>query len=100
MARPQTTPFDGAKYLRTPEEVIDTLNDALESGEPGYVAVVLGAAARSEGMSKIAEKAGVNRQALYASLSKDGNPTLGTLLSVLNALGLRLRCEADLGKAA
>ena len=90
MARVTTAPFDGAKYIRTPEDVIDTLNDALESGEPGYIAVALGVIARSEGMSKIAERTGVNRQALYTALSEKGNPTLDTLLKVIAALGLRL----------
>ena len=96
----QTAPFDGTKYLRTPGDVIALLNDALESGEPGYFAVALGVIARSEGMSKIAAKAGVNRQALYTALSENGNPTLETLLSVLTALGIRLKCEANLDKAA
>lgn len=95
-----TTPFDGAKYIRTPEDVIDTLNDALESGESGYVAVALGVVARSEGMTKIAEKTGVNRQALYIALSENGNPTLETLLKVMSALGIKLKCEVDMAKAA
>lgn len=100
MGKVQTTPFDAAKYIVDPEDVIDLLNDAFESGHAGYIAKALGVAARSEGMSKIAAKAGVNRQALYVSLNEGGNPTLGTLLSVLGALGIRLRCEADFGKAA
>lgn len=95
-----TTPFDGAKYIRTPEDVIDTLNDALESGESGYVAVALGVVARSKGMTKIAEKTGVNRQALYIALSENGNPTLETLLKVMSALGIKLKCEVDMAKAA
>ena len=100
MAKLKTTPFDGAKYIRTPEDVVEILNDALESGEPGYVTVVLGVVARSEGMTKLAAKTGVNRQALYTALSENGNPTLETLFSVLSALGIRLKCEADLDKAA
>ena len=100
MGKIKTTPFDGAKYIRTPEDVVETLNDALESGEAGYIAVALGAVARSEGMSKIAEKTGVNRQALYMALSENGNPTLETLLKVMGALGIRLKCEVDMGKAA
>ncbi len=100
MAKLATTPFDGAKYIRTPEDVIDTLNDALETGEAGYIAAALGAVARSEGMTKIAAKSGVNRQALYTALGANGNPTLETLLKVLSALGIRLKCEADLPQAA
>ena len=100
MTKLSTKPFDAATYIRSPEDVIDTLNDAFESGEPAYVAVALGTIARSEGMSKIADKAGVNRQALYAALSENGNPTLETLLKVMTALGIKLKCEADIGKAA
>lgn len=94
MAKLMTAPFDGAKYIRTPEEVVELISDALQSGESGYVAAALGAIARSKGMSKIAEKTGVNRQALYTALSENGNPTLDTLLKVMTALGIRLKCEA------
>lgn len=101
MTKLVTTPFDGAKYIRTPEEVVEALSDALESGEPGYIAATLGAIARSEGMTKLAEKTGVNRQALYTALSENGNPTLETLLKVMTALGIRLKCEAiEVAKAA
>ena len=88
------TPFDAAKCITEPEDVIDFLNDALESGHAPYIAAILGDVARSKGMSKIAEKTGVNRQALYTALSENGNPTLDTLLKVMTALGIRLKCEA------
>ncbi len=89
----QTKPFDAAKYITEPGDVIDLLNDAFESSHAGYIASALGIVARSEGMSKIAAKTGVNRQALYTALSESGNPTLETLLKVMSALGVRLRCE-------
>ena len=94
MTKLATTPFDGVKYFTTPEDVIEFLNDALESGHSPYIAAVLGDVARSQGMTKLAAKTGVNRQALYTALSENGNPTLETLLKVLAAMGVRLRCEA------
>ena len=100
MTKLVTTPFDAADYILDPDDVIDFLNDALESGHAPYIAKVLGDIARSEGMTRIAEKTGVNRQALYTALSENGNPTLETLLKVMSALGIRLKCEADFGKAA
>jgi probable addiction module antidote protein len=101
MTKLVTTPFDAAKYVTEPEDVIDFLNDAFESGHLPYIANVLGVVARSEGMTKIAEKTGVNRQALYTALSENGNPTLETLLKVMSALGVRLKCEAvEQAKAA
>lgn len=87
-------PFDAAEFIRDPEDVIDFLNDALESGHAAYIARVLGDVARSEGMTSLARKTGVNRQALYTALSENGNPTLETLLKVMTALGIRLKCEA------
>ena len=100
MTKLKTTPFDAAKYIAQPEDVVDLLNDAFESGHAGYITRALGVAARSEGMTKLAARTGINRQALYTALSEDGNPTLATLLGVLSALGIRLRCEAVLDEAA
>ncbi len=100
MSKIETTPFDGAKYITEPEHVIELLNDALESGEAGYIAAALGVIARSEGMTRIAEKSGVKRQALYTALSEDGNPTLETFTKVLSSLGLKLRCDFEEKKAA
>jgi DNA-binding phage protein len=57
-------PFDAAPYLDTPEAQAEVLNDALETG--------------------------VTREALYKSLSLDGDPKLTTLLGVLKSLGFTL----------
>lgn len=45
------------------------------------------------GLSKLAKETNLNRQGLYKALSKDGNPTLTTLDSILNNLGFRLTVE-------
>ena len=100
MTKLVTTPFDAAKYIREPEDVIEFLNDALESGHAPYIAAVLGDVARSQGMTRLAAKTGVNRQALYTALSENGNPTLETLLKVLGAMGVRLRVETAEAAAA
>jgi probable addiction module antidote protein len=41
-------------------------------------------------MSVLSERTELNREALYRSLSGDGNPTLETLTKVMRALGLRI----------
>lgn len=40
------------------------------------------------------------REALYKSLSAEGNPRLTTLLGVLKAMGLRLSVAVDTPEAA
>ena len=62
MAKIETRPFDAAKYITEPEDVIDFLNDALETGHAPHIAAVLGDVARSEGMTKLAKATGINRR--------------------------------------
>ena len=38
----KTKPFDAARYLTSPESQAELLNDALASGDAGYVAQTLG----------------------------------------------------------
>jgi len=89
----KTKPFDPAEYLRGEEDIVEYLNVWLEDGTPKEIARALGDIARSQGMTEIARKAGVGRQALYSALSENGNPTLETLTSVLGALGLQLTVQ-------
>ena len=48
----------------------------------------------------MAAEAGISREALYRSLSPNGNPTLKTLLAVLKAVGMKLSVEPGEREAA
>lgn len=89
----KTEPFDAARYISSTEAQAELLNDALASGSAAYVAEALGVIARARGMSAVAREAGVTREALYKSLSEEGDPRLTTLLGVLEALGVKLHAE-------
>jgi probable addiction module antidote protein len=87
-----TRPFDAAEYLESVADQAHLLSDAVDSGDPRYIAYALGAIACARGgIGKLAREAGMNRQALHKALSEDGNPTLETVLKVLKALGLSMR---------
>ena len=86
-------PFDPAEHLQTEEDILYYLEAAMEGNDPGHIASALGDVARSRGMTEIARKARVGRQALYGALSETGNPTLETLTAVLKALGLQLTVQ-------
>jgi probable addiction module antidote protein len=90
----KTTPFDPADFLDTKESQIELLADAIETGDGRYIANALGTIARARGMARVAEEAGITRQALYRSLSRKGDPRLTTLLRVAKSLGLKLSFEA------
>jgi probable addiction module antidote protein len=91
----KTKPFDAARYLDTPESQVSLLSDAFSTGDAVYIATALGVVARARGMSQVAKDAGVTREALYRSLSPDGDPKLSTLLSVIKALGIHLSAQSD-----
>lgn len=96
----KTKPFDPAEYLDTPEAIAAYMTEALETGDPSFVADALGIIARARGMSDVAREAGVSRESLYRALSPDGNPEFGTVLRVARALGLRLTVTPEPDKAA
>ena len=82
--------------LRSDAELaVECLKLALESlndpGERGGSLLMLRAIAEAYGgLGAVAAKAGISRESLYRSLSPKGNPTLKTLIAVLNTMGLSL----------
>ena len=86
-------PYDTADLIETEEDILSYLEIAMEGNDAKHIARALGVIARSKGMTEIARKSGLGRQALYNALSENGNPTLETLVAVLNALGLELSVQ-------
>ena len=92
-AKPRVRRYDSAEYLDTPEAIAEYLTDALEDGDPGFIAKAIGTAARARGMSEVAREAGVSRENLYRALSGDTKPEFDTIRRVLDALGVRLEVK-------
>ncbi|HSN76514.1 MAG TPA: addiction module antidote protein [Anaerolineae bacterium] len=89
----QTRLWDAVEHLETDEDMVAYLDAALEDGDPGVIVAVLGDIARAKGMTQVAREAGVGRESLYKALSPTGNPEFGTVLKVVQALGLQLRVQ-------
>ena len=89
----KTIEFDAAQHLSSLESQAELLTDALDSGDAGYIANALGVIARARGMTEVARSAGVTREALYKTLSTDGDPKLTTLLGVIKSLGFKLSAQ-------
>ncbi|MGA3370228.1 MAG: addiction module antidote protein [Terracidiphilus sp.] len=90
----KTTVWDAAEYLDNPEAIAGYLEAAFEDGDPALIAAALGDVARAMGMTQLAGKAGVTREALYKALSPTGDPRLSTFLGVMKALGIKLTPRA------
>lgn len=91
----KTYPYDPADALTSKEAIAVFIADAFETGNVAYIAHALGVVARSKGMSELARETGLSREQLYKSFSEEGNPTLKTMLAVMNALGMELTAKAQ-----
>ncbi len=89
----RTETFDAARYLTSADSQAELIADAVESGDPTYVAHALGVVAKARGMTAVAREAGMTREGLYKALSEDGNPSFATIAKVARALGYRVRLE-------
>ena len=87
----KTRPFDPAAYLKTDTARAAYMNEALETGDPAFIADAVGVLARARGMGKVAKEAGLSRESLYRALSSDGNPEFATILKVMAALHLNFK---------
>ncbi|HCU23445.1 MAG TPA: putative addiction module antidote protein [Deltaproteobacteria bacterium] len=85
---------DLLERLKDPEYAVGYLKAVLaEEDMPELFLVALKDVAEAWGISRLARDANLNRANLYKALSKKGNPELGSLYAILNALGLRLSVE-------
>lgn len=87
----KTTRWDSAQHLGNEEERASYLDACLEEAgdDAGLVAYALGVVARSRNMSQLSRDTGLSREGLYKALSEEGNPSFGTVLKVMGALGYR-----------
>ncbi|MDR1904393.1 MAG: putative addiction module antidote protein [Treponema sp.] len=83
--------WDMAEDIDTKEDVYLYLEEAMKENDLETLFDVIGAIARSKGMAAIAKETGLNRESLYKSLSRDGNPSFSTVSKVLDILGYKLQ---------
>ncbi len=74
-----------AEYLKV---ALESLTDPEDRG--ASLLMLRALAEAYGGLGAVAAKAGISRESLYRSLSPKGNPTLKTLIAVLDAMGLSL----------
>ena len=88
--------YDAADYLKSEEDMVAYLEACMDEAgeEPAVIAAALGDIARAYGMAELAKKTGITREGLYKALNKNSNPSFGTILKVLTALGIKLSPKA------
>ena len=88
--------WDSAEHLKTKEDMVLYLQACMEEAgdDAAFIAKALGNVARARGMTQLAKETGLGRESLYKALSGEGNPSFGTVLKVMHALGIKLQAQA------
>ncbi|MBU3538203.1 addiction module antidote protein [Polynucleobacter sp. UK-Gri1-W3] len=86
--------LDVVDYLKTEADIVGYLTAVLEDGDPALFVAAIGDIARAKGMTAIAKKSGVTREALYRALKIEAHPRFETVARVINALGMKLSVHA------
>ena len=77
--------------LKDPEAAAEYLTACLDDGDVEVFLLALRDVAEAQGgIRKLSGRSRLNRENLYRMLSGAGNPSLSSLDSILNSLGLRL----------
>ena len=90
----RTIPWDPAEHLTNKKAIAACINAALEDGDPALIAAALGDVARAKGMTKTARDAGLTKASFYKALGGDAKAEFGTILRVLDAIGVKLMAKA------
>lgn len=79
------------KSLEDPKEAAAYLDACLDDEDPHVFLLALKDVAQARGgIGNLSKRSSLNRQSLYRTLSKSGNPKLTNVCSILTSLGLEL----------
>jgi probable addiction module antidote protein len=80
--------------LKKSKEAEAYLNAALEDGNPKVFFLALRDVAAAQGnMSEFAKKCNLHRASLYKMTSKTGNPSMESVMNLIQCIGLSLKIE-------
>lgn len=77
-----------------PSDVAIFLQEAFETGDTKHFARCVGIVAKAVGMTTIAERTGMKRPALYRLTDGQSKPRLDTIMTVVDALGVKMKIMA------
>ena len=89
------------KELRDSEFAAEYLSAAVKDASlEGFLIALKNVAEAHGGIGTIAKLTKLNRQSMYKMFSESGNPTVSSLVTVLNAIGLDLSFQPQQRKSA
>lgn len=86
--------FNAFDYMTNDDEIIEFLKECWEDEDPSVFITALGHLIKKRGVTKVANKAGLNRESLYKVLNGKSQPAWTTVHRLMHALDIHLTIAA------
>ena len=83
------------KRLQDPEQAAEYLTACFEDSEEVFLVGLRNVVDAYGGVRKLSKTTKLNRESLYRMLSEEGNPTLASLATILDTIGIHLQFAAN-----
>jgi probable addiction module antidote protein len=94
LTMPKYDDFVVEQYRKAPELALEMIQDEfreyVKTNDIRYLLSTLRDAAEAKGWSELSRKTGLPRSTLYAALSGKADPRIGTVMKILDALGIEV----------
>jgi probable addiction module antidote protein len=84
--------------LKDPQLAVSYLNEHFRYQGPDrkkHLLLGIKNVIEAQGFSVLSRKSGISRRTLYKAFSETGNPTVETLLTLLDSIGMSIRFETE-----
>lgn len=88
-----TRGYEASRFLDSPETISAYLAQSMQSHDPQLLMKALAEVAKAQGVNKVAEAAGVNRESLYKTLKGGSKTRYETVQKLMLALGVELTVQ-------
>ncbi|MFL1542522.1 addiction module antidote protein [Pseudomonas sp. O39] len=85
--------YEASRFLDSPEIISAYLAQSLKSQDPQILMKALAEVVKAQGVNKVAEAAGVNRESLYKTLKGGSKTRFETIKKLMLALGVELTVQ-------
>ncbi|TFY88997.1 putative addiction module antidote protein [Pseudomonas kairouanensis] len=88
-----TRVYEASRFLDSPQVISAYLAQSMKSNDPQILMKALAEVAKAQGVNKVAEAAGVNRESLYKTLKGGSKTRYETVQKLMLALGVELTVQ-------
>ena len=88
-----TSVYEASRFLDSPETISAYLAHSMASQDPQVLMKALAEVVKAQGVNKVAEAAGVNRESLYKTLKGGSKTRYETVQKLMLALGVELTVQ-------